>query len=159
MRLHDHELAWADGTRAEAQVGDTRRVLDEIEAADGYVLGTPIYRATYSGPLKNRLDLVPRGGYDGDAAPLRAEPVGVVATGATAHHFLGADQLLPILRGFFASDVVPPVAYAHGGQYDADGRVADEALRESPRLLGTALVALARALRASPELRSVTSQL
>jgi FMN reductase len=158
ISLSGKDLAWADGTRAEAQRGDTRHLLERIRDAEAIVLGTPIYRATYTGALKNLLDLIPRGGYDGDYAALRAKPVGVVATGADDSHFLGTQGLVPILSGFFASYVVPPVVYAHRDQFDPLGQVSDAAVLLTLASLGKALTAFAQARREFPDLEAVAPQ-
>ena len=66
--------------------------MQSLAAADAVLLGTPMFRSTYAAVLKEFLERVPRGGpnerFDG---PLRAKAVGIVATGGSHHHFLGAD--------------------------------------------------------------------
>jgi FMN reductase len=51
------------------------------------LLATPVYRGSLTGTLKNLLDHVPVGA-------LQGKPVGIVAMGATDHHFLGAERHL-----------------------------------------------------------------
>ena len=156
--LGERVMAFADGTPAENQSGDTRVVLEAVDAADALVFGTPVYRATMAGEMKNLLDLLPRGSFDGAAQALRAKPVAIAATGATAHHFLALDSIAAILRGFFAAYVVPPGVYACHADFDADGRLASESVSEAAWSTGKALVALERAIRASPALRAVEPQ-
>lgn len=144
----------ADGTRAEQQTGDAREVLSAIDAADAVVFGMPIYRGSLPGSLKNMLDLVPRGQYDGSAESLRAKPVAIVATGASDHHFLAIDDLAAILRGFFAAYVLPPGVYAAPADFD-DGVVTSERIRRAAAQAGRALVELQRAVAASPALAGI----
>ena len=77
-----------------------------LAAADAVVLGTPMFRSTYAAVLKEFLERVPRGGppdrFDG---PLRAKAVGIVATGGSHHHFLGADPHR--LAAWMGDDVLP----------------------------------------------------
>jgi FMN reductase len=153
--LGAHEVAFADGTRAEDQTGGTRTVLAAVEAADAFVLGTPIYRGTQSAMLKNLMDLTPRGVYDGNARPFQAKPVVVAATAASAHHFLGLDGPSEILRGFFAAWVVPPGVFAGHADFGADGRLQAEPVVRQAQRAGRALVAMHRALAAEPALREV----
>src|SRR4051794_29374915 len=61
----------ADGTRAEDYDGDTGEVVSAIDQAQAIVFGMPVYRGSYPGMLKNLLDIVPRGQYDGHAQALR----------------------------------------------------------------------------------------
>lgn len=147
-------LQQADGRRAEKYDGDTAEVLAAIDAADAIVFGMPVYRGTYPGSLKNLLDMVPRGQYDGDAEALRAKPVAVVATGASAHHFLALDDLARILRGFFAAYVIPPGIYATHADF-AEGEGTSARVQRASAQTGTALVELRRALEVSPGLASV----
>jgi FMN reductase len=148
-----------DSRRAEDRVGATRELLDAFERADMVVLGTPVYRATFSSSMKQCLDLVPRGGYDGDTAPLRAKPVVVVATGSLPQHFLATDALVAILVNFFAAWVVPPAVYAHGGDFDKEGRVTGESALRSATNAAAALLSLAEARRRAPELSTPAPQL
>jgi FMN reductase len=153
--LGDHAMAFADGTRAEEQTGGTRAVLEAVEAADGFVLGTPVYRGTQSAMLKNLMDLTPRGVYDGAARPFQAKPVVVAATAAVPHHFLGLDGPSEILRGFFAAWVVPPGVFASHDDFGPDGGLASAPVRQQAERAGRALAAMHRALAGEPALRAV----
>jgi len=154
LTFADRVFPAADGTRAEQQVGDAADVLRAIDEADAVVFGMPVYRGSLPGSLKNLLDLVPRGQYDGDAQPLRAKPVAIVATGASDHHFLAIDDLAAILRGFFAAYVVPPGVYAAAGDF-ADGRLKSERVRTAAVRTGSALVDLQRAIVGSTSLAGI----
>ena len=48
------------------------------------ILASPVYRGSFTAALKNLLDHLP-------IEPLAAKPVGIVAMGATSHHYLGMD--------------------------------------------------------------------
>ena len=148
-----------DSRRAEERIGVTRDLLDAFERADMIVLGTPVHRATFSSSMKQCLDLVPRGGYDGVMAPLRAKPVVVVATGSLPQHFLATDALVGILVNFFAAWVVPPAVYAHAADFDQLGRVIGESPVRAAAAAAAGLVALAEAQRRAPALSSSEPQL
>ena len=154
LTFADREIQPADGTRAEDYQGDMGELLTAIDAADAVVFGMPIYRASQPGALKNLLDAVPRGQYDGNAQALRAKPVGIAATGATDHHFLAIDDLAEILRGFYAAYVIPPGLYASHAQF-TDGELTGDRVRTAATRTGQALVELRRALDESPALSSV----
>ena len=70
-----------------------------IARADGVVLVTPVYKASYTGVLKSFLDLLPQFGLTGKAAlPL--------ATGGTVAHVLAIDYALrPVLAALAAAHV------------------------------------------------------
>lgn len=86
------------GDCADPAVGDADA---RIGAADGIVVGTPIYKAAYSGLLKALLDLLPQAGFAGKAVlPL--------ATGGTLAHMLAIDYALrPVLSSLGARHVLP----------------------------------------------------
>jgi FMN reductase len=153
INLHEVGLPVADGTPADRREGRTKELLEALDSADAVVLGTPIYRASMSGLMKDFLDLVPRGEYDGPTAPLRAKPVAVVATAAAREHYLGADQLVSILHGFFASLVVPPTLFGTHADVDPGGEIAAE-LATAAELVGKGLAELSSALTTAPALRS-----
>lgn len=122
--------------------------LERVVSAEAIVLGTPMYRATYTGVLKDFLDRLHRGGTaDGFPSALRAKPVAVAATGASDHHFLGVDPLINLLIRFFAAYVVPPALYGSPG-----GITEGRSLEEEAARLGRALVALGHAIKADRRL-------
>ncbi|MEU9793999.1 NADPH-dependent FMN reductase [Streptomyces sparsogenes] len=114
--------------------------------ADGVVIGTPIYKAAYSGLLKSLLDLLPQYALDG-------KTVLPLATGGTLAHVLAIDYALRpvlgsmgaghILQGWFTLDkdleVGPDGALTIApGSAEALGRVVD---RFSLALGGTPVLA------------------
>jgi FMN reductase len=148
------DIAAADGRKAEEYEGDTARVLSLIDSADAVVFGMPVYRAGIPGSLKNLLDIVPRGRFDGVAQALRAKPVVVAATGASDHHFLALDSLGEMMRGFFGAYVVPPGLYASHGDF-TEGVLTSQRVIDCADRSGRALVALASGISASEALQAV----
>ena len=154
LHLGDYDLVTADGRGIDSHEGDTAAALELIVEADAYVVGTPVYRGSYSGALKNLLDMVPRGEWQGDVAPFENAAVGLVATGATDHHFLAVDQELRPAFAFFGAHTVGGATYATGGDFE-DGELVDEAVRERLATLGEATVDLAAAIEGSAALGSL----
>ena len=71
---------------------------------------TPIFRATFTGALKNLLDLVPVEG-------LMGKLCGLLAMGASDHHYLAVDtQLRPVLA-WFGAHPVPGGVYLQSRQF------------------------------------------
>ncbi|MEU6761716.1 NADPH-dependent FMN reductase [Streptomyces sp. NPDC046853] len=67
-----------------------------VESADALVVGTPVYKAAYSGVLKTFLDLLPQ-------FALRGKPVLPLATGGSPAHVLAVDYALrPVLTSLGA---------------------------------------------------------
>lgn len=157
LHLGEYELAVADGRSLADYTGDTADALDLVTRSDAYIIGTPVYRAGYSGALKNLFDMIPRGQWQADVAPLANAAVGLVATGANDHHYLSIDEELRPVLAFFGAHTVGGSVYAQSGHFE-EGSIADEAVRDRLRSVGQATVALSRAIEASPSLSSLGPQ-
>jgi FMN reductase len=82
-----------------AHVSVTRTV-SAIEQADGVVIATPIFKASYSGLLKTFLDLLPQFAFAGKA-------ILPIATGGSIAHLLALDYALrPVLQSMGARHIV-----------------------------------------------------
>ena len=126
-------------------------VVAALDAADGAVLGSPVYRATYSALLKGVLEGIERSPSDAAPAPLLGKAVAVVLTGASAHHFLAVNDLRNVLAGFFAVHVLSPGLYLDHGGY-VDRTTLTEGSAELAARHGAALHDLAVAVRSSDAL-------
>jgi FMN reductase len=83
----------------------------QIEDADILILGSPIYRASYTGAVKHLFDLV-------DYRAL-AGAVGVIgATGGVAFHALATEHQFRPLLGFFGIIGVPTTVFALETDFD-----------------------------------------
>ncbi|KUO10390.1 NADPH-dependent FMN reductase [Streptomyces sp. DSM 15324] len=89
-----------------------------FERAEGVVIGTPIYKAAYSGLLKSLLDLLPQ-------YALADKTVLPLATGGSTAHVLAIDYALrPVLSSMGATHIVPGwFTLDKDITTDADGRV------------------------------------
>lgn len=157
LHLAEYDLATADGRGLENYAGDTADALQQVVEADAYVVGTPVYRGSCSGLLKNFLDMVPRGIWAADVAPFEDSAVGLVATGATDHHYLAIDQELRPLFAFFGAHTVGGAAYASDDDFD-DHALANDDLEARLRTLGAATVELSEAVGDADALGSLGPQ-
>jgi FMN reductase len=137
LDLADVRVAPADGRPPEDLHDDTVTVLTAIERADAVILATPVYRGSLTGVLKNLLDHVP-------VAALQGKPVGIVAMGATHHHFLGAERHLRDVLAFFGALVAPVAVYLTSKDF-VDGEPQDAAREAIGELVAT-VAQLARAV-------------
>ncbi|MER6443765.1 NADPH-dependent FMN reductase [Streptomyces venezuelae] len=93
--------------RAEGKHPEIAEAVGRVAVADGIVLATPTYQASFSGLLKSFLDLLPQSGFAG-------KTVLPLATGGGTAHVLMLDYALRpvaqalasrhVVRGFFLSD-------------------------------------------------------
>lgn len=116
----------------------TQQAIELAGRADGFVFGSPIYRATYTGALKNFFDLMP-------VEAMLGKVAGLVATGASFHHYLALDLSFRPIMTFFNMHTVPGVLYGSREQFLADQQLG-ESLRDQTEALGRDVVYMARQL-------------
>ena len=107
-------------------------LLQQIENADGLVIATPVYKASFSGALKTVLDLLPE-------RALSHKVVLPIATGGSIAHMLAVDYALKpvlsalkaqeMLHGIFAED--SQIAYGEGSAQAQLVPVLEQRLNES----------------------------
>lgn len=107
-------------------------LLQQIENADGLVIATPVYKASFSGALKTVLDLLPE-------RALSHKVVLPIATGGSIAHMLAVDYALKpvlsalkaqeMLQGIFAED--SQIAYGEGGAQAQLVPILEQRLQES----------------------------
>lgn len=127
IALSEFELVFCDGRNPDDYEGDSRTVIDKITGADAFIVGSPIYRGTYSGALKNLFDLIPN-----DA--LKGKVVGIVATGGSDHHFLAIEHQFKPIFGFFNAHVIPGGVYANNSHFSDGKLVAEDILKRLEKL-------------------------
>lgn len=108
----------ADGRTDDAYDAATRAAIAAVAEADAAVIVSPVYRASIPGVLKNLLDLIP-------VTALEAKPVGIVAMGGSAHHYLGVDRHLRDILSWFGALAAPTSVYLTGRDFDAGIPTAD----------------------------------
>jgi FMN reductase len=125
---------------------EARALVDQLVNADALVLGSPVYKGSYTGLFKHLFDLI-----EPDA--LRGVPVLLVATGGGDRHTLVIEHQFRPLFGFFEAATIPTGIYASSAHF-LDGQLV------SPRLearLQTAVGQLVGALMARPRLSETTA--
>ena len=132
------------------------RVLDAFEGADALIVGTPVYKGSYTGLFKHLVDFV-------EPARLAGKPVALTAVGGGPRHALVVEHQLRPLFGFFTALALPTAVYAteadlartpDGAGYavadpavatrlaDAAGQLADALARKAvPQRVGARLAA------------------
>ncbi|MFE0922508.1 MULTISPECIES: FMN reductase [Streptomyces] len=88
--------------------------IDAVTSADGLIVVTPVFSASYSGLFKSFFDVI-----DKDA--LTGMPVLIAATGGTARHSLVLDHALRPLFAHLKAVVVPTGVYAASEDWGAEG--------------------------------------
>ena len=70
LHLGGHQISFADGRPLSDYSDDTEAVVEQVMAANMYVIGTPIFRASFTASLKNLLDHIPVEGLMGKVCGL-----------------------------------------------------------------------------------------
>ncbi|MEU1501849.1 CE1759 family FMN reductase [Streptomyces sp. NPDC005732] len=111
--------------------------LDAVTTADGLIVVTPVFSASYSGLFKSFFDVL-------DMDALAGKPVLIAATGGSARHSLVLEHALRPLFAHLRAVVVPTGVYAASEDWGAEG-LADRIDRAAAELrsLMTALAAAA----------------
>jgi FMN reductase len=99
-------------TRAETRA-EAEQIVRAVEQADILVVGTPVYRASYTGALKHLFDLVRH-------EALTGAKVVLVATGGTPLHGLMTEHQLRPLLSFFGAFTAPTAIYATESDFHDD---------------------------------------
>ena len=122
---------------------DSPKVIDllqQVANADGLVIATPVYKASFSGALKTVLDLLPE-------RALAHKVVLLMATGGSIAHMLAVDYALKpvlsalkaqeLLHGIFAED--SQIAYGEGSVQAQLVPVLEQRLHEALEQLYSAM--------------------
>ena len=107
--------------------------LAAIEAADALIVGTPVYRASFTGLFKHLFDFV-------EQTALVDVPVLLAASGGSDRHALVLEHQLRPLFSFFQAQTLPIGVYATDRDFTPEYTVKSEALNDR------ILLAVARAL-------------
>jgi FMN reductase len=138
--------ALADHLLTGFPTGDLARAIDRVHRADGLVVVTPVFAASYSGLFKTFFDVLDNGALDG-------KPVLVAATAGTARHSLVLDHALRPLFAYLHAVVVPTGVFAatddFGGSGELEKRV-DRAAAELAALVSDGSTTTASAPRRAP---------
>ena len=80
-------------------------LIEAITNADALIVGSPVYKGTYTGLFKHLFDLI-------EPKALKDKPVVLSATGGSERHALVLDHGLRPLFAFFSADIVATGVYA-----------------------------------------------
>ena len=142
LHLGDHRISFADGRPLSEYKDETQAVVERVISADMYLIATPVFRASFTGALKNLLDHIPVEGLQGKAC-------GLIGMGATDHHYLSIDAQLRPVMAWFGAHVTPGMVYLQSRHFQ-DGRLSDSQAISDLQSLARSVVALHRAIAEDP---------
>ncbi|MHB0851239.1 NADPH-dependent FMN reductase [Stutzerimonas nitrititolerans] len=117
-----------------------QRFIEHVQAADGLLIATPVYKASFSGALKTLLDLLPE-------RALAHKVILPMASGGSVAHMLAVDYALkPVLTALKAQEMLhgvyaidAQIRYAEAGHAASLAPELAERLEESLQQLHAAL--------------------
>ncbi len=112
VEARDHAHAVTDHLLTGFPSGDLRTALDDVVRADGLIVVSPIFSASYSGLFKSFFDVL-------DPDSLTGKPVLIAATGGTARHSLALEHALRPMFSYLRAVVVPTAVYAASEDWGA----------------------------------------
>ncbi|MFD6243674.1 FMN reductase [Streptomyces roseolus] len=118
--------------------------IDAVTAADGLIVVTPVFAASYSGLFKSFFDVI-------DPEALTGRPVLIAATGGTARHSLVLEHAVRPLFAYLRAVVVPTAVFAASEDWGSGGDEYTDGLPGRIRRAGVELAALVAARPAGEE--------
>jgi FMN reductase len=138
LDLSSLRLDFADGRPPSEHDDDSGVAVEAVRQSEAVLLASPVYRGSYTGALKNFLDVLP-------IEALQGKPVGIAAMGATQHHYLGVDFHLRDVLAWFGALVAPTSVYLASSDF-SDGKPSANAAASLDQLVAT-LATLAAATK------------
>lgn len=127
--------ALADNLLTGFPSGELKTAIDKVRGADGLIVVTPVFSASYSGLFKTFFDVLELGTLDG-------KPVLIAATAGTARHSLVLEHALRPLFAYLHAVVVPTAVFAASEDFGAITGGAGSDLQKRVDRAATELAAL-----------------
>jgi FMN reductase len=102
-------------------------LIDQVVAADGLIVVSPIFSGSYSGLFKTFFDVL-------EPEVLAGKPVLIGATGGTARHSLSLEYALRPLFSYLRTVIVPTAVYAAPEDWGSDAQLSDRVSRAAGEL-------------------------
>lgn len=105
IELRDHAHDIVNALVARFPSGPLKEVVDAVTGADGLIVVTPIFNASYSGLFKSFFDVFTDGA-------LAGKPVLAAATGGTARHSLALEYAVRPMFSYLRAIMLPTAVFA-----------------------------------------------
>ena len=121
IELRDHAQDLSNNLLTGFPTPSLQVAIDQVTDADGLIVASPIFNASYSGLFKTFFDVIEHESLDG-------RPVLLAATGGTARHSLALEHSLRPLFTYLGADTVRTAVYAASEDWGRSGVPADGSL-------------------------------
>jgi FMN reductase len=121
IELRDHAQDLSNNLLTGFPSPSLQVAIDQVTDANGLIVASPIFNASYSGLFKTFFDVIEHESLDG-------RPVLLAATGGTARHSLALEHSLRPLFTYLGADTVRTAVYAASEDWGRSGVPADGSL-------------------------------
>ncbi|WP_156290047.1 NADPH-dependent FMN reductase [Oceanobacillus salinisoli] len=135
INLGDYDLVFCDGRDYRDYTGDTKKIIDKIMAADGFIIGSPVFQSSIPGALKNLFDLLPFDAF-------QEKVVGIVITAGSSKHYLVAEQQLKPILTYMKAFVFPKYVFIEDHHYHEKQITDPEILKRLNQLTENTILAI-----------------
>lgn len=126
--LKDYQLDFCDGRPLEKYTADTQAIIEKIDAADGFILGTTILHGSIPGALKNLLDLVPVQSFE-------AKPIALVANGGNPEHSQAIEKHLKPIIHYLKMNALPNDVFVTSNDFNQQNELNNPDIQEQLMIL------------------------
>jgi len=144
VELREHARELADNLLTGFPAENLHRAVDAVSGADGLIVVTPVFAASYSGLFKTFTDAL-------DPEALAGKPVLLAATGGTARHSLALEHAMRPLFSYLRTLTVPTAVFAASEDWAGPTAAGSDASARSVQPLS------ARVTRAAGELAELVA--
>lgn len=123
VELRDHAHDITNAVLTAVPTSGLRALIDQVADADGLVVVSPIFNASYSGLFKMFFDIL-------EPDILAGKPILLAATGGTPRHSLALEHAVRPMFSHLRAVTVPTAVYAATEDWGASGSVRDKGARE-----------------------------
>jgi FMN reductase len=121
IELRDHAQDLSNNLMTGFPSPTLQAAIDQVIGADGLIVASPIFNASYSGLFKTFFDVIEHDSLEG-------RPVLLAATGGTARHSLALEHALRPLFTYLGADTIRTAVFAASEDWGQSGVPADGSL-------------------------------
>lgn len=129
--LRDYEIPFCDGRPLSEYGGDTLEIHEKLKTGDAFIIGFPVYMYSFSGVLKNFLDIL--------SGPFVEKYCGIIANAGGLASYLSSAELIKLLSFDLDMTSIQPTVYSHKKHFQ-DGQLTDDYIIEKLKLMLKKLV-------------------
>jgi len=131
LDLRSLHLEFCDGRSLKDYNADMQKAYRVLDAADGFIFGMPVYCWSFSGVLKNFIDIT--------AGAMENKAAGILCNAGGPRSFMASSDLIKVL--FYESSVIAvhPIVYTSYDDFE-DGRLVGEKALAKIHVMAAALM-------------------